>query len=264
MNPTTLWSPLAISTAVVLLAATLFLALSGSANRGRIRRRTDGGPAPMSGWQSHPIGRLAHGVPARLATVRRRRDDRAPIPADAVSAWCDALARRLRAGESLRHTLLTELPAQRRLAARTELVRRALQQGAAVTDAVVIHADQPAGCAPLPSPHADPHLGLLRSVLAASADFGGGAAEPIDRVAAALRLRTVDGQERAAQSAQAKLSANVLTVVPLGLLAFLSSTDPDVRAVLGSGVGSVLIAAGLGLNVAGWTWMKRTIAGGPS
>ena len=104
-----------------------------------------------------------------------------------------------------------------------------------------------------------PHLRLVGSVLAGTADIGGSAAAPLDRVAGALRLRVVDSQERDAHSAQARLSAHVLTLVPLGVLVLLVATDAHVRSVVVQPFGAVLLAAGLTLNLSGWWWMRIII-----
>lgn len=192
-----------------------------------------------------------------------------PIPAAHVAAWCDALSRRLRAGDTLRTALAEQHPDHSRLAARTDPLRRSLGHGATVAEALATATTASTGTTAdrrhrfAPGHIArDPHLELLCSVIVATADFGGGAAAPIDRVGATLRLRNADGQERAAQSAQAQLSAHVLTVVPLAVLALLASTDADVRAVSTAGPGLLVISLGLALNLTGWRWMKRIIGGG--
>ena len=96
-------------------------------------------------------------------------------------------------------------------------------------------------------------------MIAVSARLGGASAAPLHRAAAALRLRAVDDEERRSHSAQARLSAHVLTVVPLGMLGLLLTTDPDVRTVVGEPTGAACVATGLALNAAGWLWMRHTI-----
>ncbi len=181
----------------------------------------------------------------------------APIPAAHVAVWCDALSRRLRAGDTLRTALEHELPDDRALRTRTDPIRTTLSHGVAVSQAVTTAAPDLASAR-------DQHLELLCWVIAATADFGGSAAAPIDRVGAALRLRSADGQERDAQSAQARLSAHVLTIVPLAVLALLAATDADVRRFSAGGLGLMVIVCGLVLNLTGWSWMKRVVTGGAS
>gem|GEM_PF-919873 len=202
---------------------------------------------------------IAHRWTLRWARrcIRRLTARRAQlISPEHVAGWSDSLARRLRAGESLRAALENDRPEHPALLARTRPLRRSLGNGSSVADAVSVTVQ----AGPLRALR-DPHLELLLSVLAAATEFGGGAAVPIDRVGAALRLRMADGQERAAQSAQARLSAHVLTVVPLGVLALLASTDADVREVSTGGIGLVVVCFGLLLNLVGWWWMNRVIAG---
>lgn len=186
------------------------------------------------------------------ARWRRRRAERTIISAGAVAAWCDALARSLRAGTTLRSALINIEPADVALAQRSRAVRQALGRGATVSMAVTdLHADQSSR----PRPQSC-HLALAVAVLEASGSIGGPTAVSLDRLAGALRLRVADGQERSAHSAQARLSAHVLTFVPLGLLALLVATDSGVRAVLSQPTGFALVAIGLALNLAGWWWMR--------
>ena len=60
--------------------------------------------------------------------------------------------------------------------------------------------------------------GLAFTVLRSCARFGGPAAAPLERAAATLRARDAVAAEQQAQSAQARLSARVLTLVPIALL----------------------------------------------
>jgi Flp pilus assembly protein TadB len=185
-----------------------------------------------------------------IVSARQRRDAGGTIPAEAVATWCDAIARRLRAGETLRRVLVNERPAHVALSARTDALRRALGRGESVADAIAASA----------STSGHNVLDLVWSVLAVASDYGGSAAEPIDRTASALRLRSADAHERSAQSAQARLSAHVLTAVPLLVLALLVSTDPDVRLIVIRPTGGLLVGAGLLLNLCGWTWMRHIVA----
>jgi tight adherence protein B len=84
---------------------------------------------------------------------------------------------------------------------------------------------------------------------------------PLERFAATMRQHVSDDLERAAQSAQAKMSARVLTAVPVVMLAVLVATDADVRNVLAEARGGGVVAAGLMLNAAGAWWMRRIAVG---
>ena len=61
------------------------------------------------------------------------------------------------------------------------------------------------------------------------------------------------------QSAQARLSAVVLTWLPVAVLALLVLTSGGVRHVVSSPVGIVLLGSGSLLNLAGWWWMRRIV-----
>ncbi len=98
-------------------------------------------------------------------------------------------------------------------------------------------------------------------MLRACAEHGGAAAEPIDRAASALRQRAALAGERRTQSAQARMSAIVMTLLPGAMLAMLLITSGAVRRTALSPVGLAVIACGALLNLAGWSWMRRLIAG---
>ena len=82
----------------------------------------------------------------------------------------------------------------------------------------------------------------------ACADLGGPAAQPLDRTAATLRARAADLAERQVHSAQARLSAMVLTLLPVAALALLLATSTATRtAVLGPS-GALCLGAGAALE----------------
>jgi tight adherence protein B len=172
---------------------------------------------------------------------RARRSDAADL-----ASWCDALARALRGGTTLHHALRTVAPPQgaaESLAPALLALERGLPVGRAVADVRGASSD----------------LDLVLVVLRACADNGGAAAEPIDRAAAALRQRAALAGERRTHSAQARMSALVMTLLPGAMLFMLAASSASVRAVVLTPVGLVVIAAGAVLNVAGWSWMRRLI-----
>jgi tight adherence protein B len=96
-------------------------------------------------------------------------------------------------------------------------------------------------------------------VLRSCSRFGGPAATPLERAAATLRARAAVAAEQQAQSAQAQLSARVLTFVPIALLTLLAVTDGKVRAAIGTPAGLAVVVLGGLLNLAGALWMRRII-----
>lgn len=187
-------------------------------------------------------------IPAgRASRLRIRWAERRPVrspDATAVAAWCDDLARELRSGTTLRQALTSVAPADAATDSWTAPWRLGLERAQRI-DGVV----EGAGA----------HLQLAIAVIAAAAEAGGSAAPAIDRVAATLRQRAADRDERRAQAAQARLSAHVMTAVPLVMLGLLVLSDHDVRAVLATPAGAGCVAAGLALNASGWFWMRRVV-----
>ena len=201
----------------------------------------------------------------RVRIPTRRRSSRAISPS-ALATWADDLARALRHGSTL-HAALTNLPpTDAAITHRSAPLRHWLGRGATVAEACDEWSVELAAASPARS-----HLGsrpgdrlellaTMSAVLAAAASLGGPAAAPLDRFAVTMRQRASDDLERVSQSAQARMSAKVLTSVPLAVLALLVATDADVRAVIASAAGGSAVALGLALNTLGALWMRR-IAG---
>ena len=183
----------------------------------------------------------------RIERARARRRRRGGPGADEVAAWCDDLAGDLRSGSTLRHALTTVIPGDDTTATRTVPFRLALERARPIADATAMTG----------SP--GPHLDLALAVIAATSEVGGSAAAAIDRVAATLRQRAADQAERRVHAAQARLSAHVMTAVPLSMLGLLLATDGDVRHVMTTAVGATCLVAGLTLNAAGWMWMRHIV-----
>lgn len=201
---------------------------------------------PVRGRVPPSIGRADGHRTGRFAPVVRRRRPRSPRARD-VAAWCDDLARDLRGGATLRLALLTVVPSDGATAELTAPVRLGLDRALTVAEATARVLDP------------GPHLRLALAVIAASADTGGSAAAAIDRVAGTLRQRAADHDERRVHAAQARLSAHVMTAVPLLMLGLLVTTDDGVRAILGTPIGAACVMAGLLLNATGWLWMGRIV-----
>ena len=101
--------------------------------------------------------------------------------------------------------------------------------------------------------------GVVGPVIRACADVGGSPAVPLERVGDMLLARAAERDERRAGTAQARLSARVLTAVPLGVAAFLAVSEPAIRAVLSTPAGGACLVAGVVLNVLGRWWMSALI-----
>jgi len=107
----------------------------------------------------------------------------------------------------------------------------------------------------------DADLTLAIHVLRLCAVQGGDVAESLDRAAATLRERQAAHDERLAQSGQARLSAKVLTILPMAFASWTMVTNASVQRFVVSPIGLVCVAIGVGLNLAGWSLMRRAIEG---
>lgn len=95
-----------------------------------------------------------------------------------------------------------------------------------------------------------------------AATTGSAGALALERAATTLRQRNAIRHERRAQSAQARLSVKVLTWLPVAFLGWQMLTNPLARwFLLGTPLGWVLLAGGLGLNWIGRRWMHRVVMG---
>ncbi len=199
------------------------------------------------GTAGRDAGQVAASRPSVTHRFRRRRP---PASADDVAHWCDDLARQCRGGASVTTALTGTAPPSDPLRAVVGDIEHRTRRGAPLHVAIAS-----AGRTD------DPHLRLALDVLTVLARVGGPAARPLDRLAATLRLRSADQLDRAAQSAQARMSARVLTVVPLAALALLCALDPAVRSIVVSPIGAVLVGLGSALSCLGWWWATRIIDG---
>jgi Flp pilus assembly protein TadB len=162
-----------------------------------------------------------------------------------VAAWCDRVIGGLRAGSSLTRAVADagDEPGSP-FADVAHAVRRGRPLAAAVRD-------EPGGPGTA--------VGLAGPVVAVCADVGGATTVALERVTTTLLARAAERDERRTASAQAALSARVLTLLPLGVLGLLVVAEPSIRSTLVSPLGASCVVAGVTLEVAGWWWMRRLI-----
>jgi tight adherence protein B len=186
---------------------------------------------------------------ARRRTPRRRsRRAAGDPPPDDVADWCELVARALRSGSSLSAAIATGADADSPMAPLAATVVQHIGRGEPLVAALDASGVDPAGAA-----------GLAVTVLRSCARFGGPAAAPLERVAAALRSREAVLAEQRAHSAQARLSARVLTFIPIALLGLLATTDGTVRDAIVTPAGAAVVTVGAALNACGSWWMRRII-----
>jgi tight adherence protein B len=156
----------------------------------------------------------------------------------------DGIARRVRSGSSLTSAVIDEIDRSSPL----HVVLNRLDTGDSLEEALGgVEAD-------------DGDLALTVQALSATAHLGGPIAATLDEAAAVLRERAAALAERRAHGSQARLSARVLTIVPLGFAVWSAAVSQHTRDVyISTAAGGVCAICGLALNLVGWRWMRRII-----
>ncbi|MFP5256426.1 MAG: type II secretion system F family protein [Acidimicrobiia bacterium] len=191
-------------------------------------------------------------VPRLVApAVRRRRLRRRD---EQLAPWLERIASGLRAGLSLTGALTATLPATP-VPLRDEVagLEATVQAGGGLAAGLARWAA---------SPDATPPVVLVASALDLGIRAGGEVARAVDRVAATLRDRMEAQAEARALATQARASAAVLAIAPLGFCALLATVEPAVpQILLTTPLGWACLVGGLGLEAAGAAWMARIVAG---
>lgn len=105
-----------------------------------------------------------------------------------------------------------------------------------------------------------PGASLLADALALAGASGASQARALEQVGATLRERAALGREVRALGAQARLSAVVLVVVPLGFATVVALVDDRIgRFLLATPLGWACIGGGLALDAVGAAWMHRLV-----
>jgi len=128
--------------------------------------------------------------------------------------------------------------------------------------AAIAHAQQrhPELAAWMASPNStDADSVVVTQSLATALELGGPVAATLHHAAALLRERAAQREEAKAHSAQARLSAKVLTAVPLLFAAWSATTSATFRQAITSSTGLASATAGLAGNAIGWWWMHRIV-----
>ena len=194
-----------------------------------------------------------------VLVVRSRRGGAGTRLEQALPGALEAVARSLRSGASLRQAVeeagaSTGWGGDGMLAG--ELARAAAEaaQGASLVTAL----EEVAARRPLPGVR----LGV--AALCLGAETGGAQARAVDGVAATVRERLAVAAELRALSSQARMSALVIGLAPIGFGGFAAATDPrTAQFVFHTPAGLVLLAVGLTLDGLGWLWMQRLAKVGP-
>lgn len=186
------------------------------------------------------------GPPVAIHLGRDRADRRLEV---ALPDALDALARSLRSGASLRQGVL-EIAAATPGVLGDDLRRVAAEvgDGVALGDAL----DAWVARRPLRG------VRLTATALGLGAETGGASARAVDGLAATLRTNVAITAEVRALSSQARLSATVIALAPVGFTMLAASADPrTAHFLLRTPAGALCLVIGLGLDVAGALWMRR-------
>lgn len=188
---------------------------------------------------------LAAAALARPTVVRRRRvRDYDVSVADSV----DSLTSSLLAGASLHQAFAVAADRPGPVGDDLVSVTRAVGQGEALQPALDRWATEAPGRGPT----------LLADALAITARSGGSHAGAIDGVRSTLREREAHAREVRALVTQARLSATVLVVTPLGFAAVAALLDGRVaHLIVATPLGWACLVGGLTLDGIGAWWMRR-------
>ena len=186
-------------------------------------------------------------APARRVRRRRRRHPDEQL--EPLIVLLDAVARELRAGDSLGSATARALRASPDV---LPTVARGLDAGMPLADALTTSA--------VADLHE--HQRLVVQTLASAASSGGHLAPPVERAGVVLRERRAWVEERRAQSAPARLGASVMTVLPPAFGAWGVLSSASVRHAYATSPAPIACAlVGALANLAGWWWMRRIIDG---
>lgn len=107
----------------------------------------------------------------------------------------------------------------------------------------------------------DRDLATMTGLTAAATTAGGPLATALASISAAIRQRQAQAREVDALVSQARLSAMVLVVLPVGVLPLLDVLGAvTIRDVLSDPVSRLAVISGVGLDLLGLTWMRRLVA----
>ena len=169
----------------------------------------------------------------------------------ALPETLESMARSLRSGTSLRLAIAEAgASAPEPLADGLDEIARSVARGRPLNAAIDRWRDATPGDG----------VPLTAAALGLSAELGGAAARSLDGVAGTLRDRNAVRREVRALSAQARASAVVIGSAPVAFLLVVAAADPGaIGFLVGSPIGLVCLASGLGLDALGAWWMRGIV-----
>lgn len=168
--------------------------------------------------------------------------------AEAVPAVLDAVARGLRSGASLTQALDEAAGEPGALKAELTAVVTEARRGVGLAPAL----DRWAAVRPTGP------VRLAVASLAMGAETGGTTARTVEGVAATVRQRLAVAGEARALTSQARISAQVMALAPLGFCAIGAATDPALaRFLFVTPLGWLFLVVGVALDLLGAAWMQK-------
>ena len=213
----------------------------------------------------HRLNRLAQRRPvSRFERVLRARST---SPGRSVLEWCRRTAG-LRPSGDVEHAMVLEAVARalrggRSLLQAVDEAVTSLPRGPAVDDLIDVMGTVRSGL-PLATAlaswgsGADDARVLASAALTLGAEVGGASARSLDAAASGLRDRAALAREVRALTSQARASALVMVLAPVGFVIVAGAADRRIVAtLLTTPTGLACIAVGLGLDAIGAGWMAR-------
>ena len=182
---------------------------------------------------------------------RRRRAKESRRTQDQLAEGVSVIASGLRAGRSLRQAFeLAAAEVDPPIGPSFDRIGDRVELGDPMDEAVGAWAAEISG----------PDARLAGGVLRLHRRTGGALAATLEELASTLRARRSAARELHSLTAQARLSANILGLLPLGFFAFLSVVArDDMVAAITTPAGAFAILLGLVLQSAAYVWIRRLL-----
>lgn len=167
-------------------------------------------------------------------------------PADAVADWCAALIGHHRAGRGTAGAIADTNTTHDDISAVRRVAIDATQRQRSLNEAL----DEMA-------PNVSRDLQMVIAAISAATASGSAVSPALNRAEQVLRRRADQRREITVASASARMSAMVLTVLPLVVLGVAAIASATVRAYATSTAGRLTIGIGMLLAGTGWWWIRR-------
>jgi tight adherence protein B len=186
-----------------------------------------------------------------LGVVRRRRAKRLASVEEQMLDLVSSLASGVRAGRSLEQALsLAVAELEPPLAPTVEAIVDLVALGEPLDDALERWGRE------IGTPDARLVVGVLRLQRRA----GGGLSRPLEDLAETLRARRAGARELRSLTAQARLSAAILGLLPVGFFLFLSVVSRrDIEEAIRTPAGLGAIGVGVALQGAAFVWIRSLL-----